>query len=94
MTTDYNNLSREQAIDLVGQASVEALDNEHCEPTSRLLPGEDPDSEFVASVKCEWDGQPARLRAIYFQSADEMLKIPEDGDMSVLDWEIDHYRLA
>lgn len=93
----FDNLTREQAIEIVGEEAVKAVDNVNCEPTSRKIDGDEPPVEFAASINCtDKNGEPTRLTAIYFQSHEAMEEAAEkyDGDLSSLDWEVDHYRVS
>jgi len=85
-------LTREQAIKETSAELVDRLDNEHCEPTSRLMPDGCELVEFAASVHIpETDEQYAgTLTAYYYQTQDES----NVEDLSDLDWEIAGYEVV
>lgn len=88
---DLSNLTREQAVSLLGETVIAKLDNEGCDFTGRILPDWDDRYEFSASVHAEdADGYDVIVTVIYFQS-----KADVDGleDLGCLDWSVDHYEV-
>ena len=91
------NLTREQAICIVGTALVEKVDTESCDFTNRVgFNGScqgDSEVEFSASVSgIDVDGYDIVLTAYYYQSADS---VDECGDnLSNLDWVITGYEIV
>ena len=90
------NLTREQAIEIVGLAAVEKIDVEECDFTNRVgfngnCQGDD-EVEFKASVSCEdKDGNDVSLVAYYYQDADA---VDEAGDdLGALGWKIEGYEV-
>jgi hypothetical protein len=97
----YNDhLTREQAIDEVGINVVKAVESENCEPTNRVLNGEDNNiyEEWEAKVwvkEGDLDGIPTFLSAFYFPKKEEFYD--EDGfpkDLDDVDWEIEYYTVS
>jgi hypothetical protein len=90
------HLTREQAVEQVGEDAVNEVEGENCEPTSRLMPDHMRDIiEWNASVTCESliTGEDIVLTAYYYTTKDELLD--SDGepldDLSNVNWVIDHY---
>lgn len=87
------NLSREQVIKLVGKSLVNKLDNENCDYTNRVQTDGDEAVEFSASVTfTPLDGIQRTLIAYYYQDPEDLDEI-EDGDLGVLNWEIEGYEI-
>lgn len=89
------NLTREQAIDLVGEAAVTKVDAENCDFTNRVgyngsVQG-DAEVEFSASSSCEdKDGSEVTLLAYYYQDAGD---VDSAEGLDGLDWEIEGYEI-
>lgn len=93
------NLSREQAIAIVGEQTVANLDHENCEPTNRCgyngaCQG-DSLTEWSASVSCkDADGNNCTLIAYYYTTNDQDQTMADaDGDGSAINWEIEGYEI-
>lgn len=91
------NLSREQAVEIVGEAAVNAVESKNCEPTNRVgyngaCQG-DTECEWSASVSCKDEtGLDVTLTAYYYTTNEQDQLMAEcDGDGSVIDWEINGY---
>ena len=88
------NLTREQAIETVGELAINEVEHKNCEPTGRVgyngvCQGDDL-CEWSASVACETkDGDDVVLTAYYYTSnkQDEIMAA-NYGDGSYIDWEI------
>ena len=89
------NLTREQAVDIVGEAVVASVDAENCDFTNRVgyngsVQGDD-EVEFSASVACEdTDGCDCSLVVYYYQDADD---VHATDDLGSLNWEIEGYEI-
>lgn len=86
------NLTREQAIALVGQGAVTRVENESCEPTNRVgyngaCQG-NALTEWSATVQIDSE---TRITAYYYTDNDEDAMAAECDDLSCINWEIDHY---
>lgn len=93
------NLSREQAVAIVGQAVVEAVEKENCEPTNRVgYNGEcqgNESTEWAASVRCvDADGNDATLIAYYYTTNEQDKTIAETGDGGSISWEIEGFEVV
>lgn len=79
-----------EAVKLVGDAAVEAVERENCEPTSRLRNDCDNTVEYVASIDCEDnDGTAVTLSAYYYPTDEELDSAGED--LGNVDWVIAGY---
>lgn len=89
------NLTREQAVAQVGEATVGNVDSESCNFTNRVgyngsVQG-DVEVEFSASVSCEdKDGCECSLIAYYYQDAND---VDATDDLGSLNWEIEGYEI-
>lgn len=89
------NLTREQAIELVGEAAVTKVDAENCDFTNRVgfngsVQGDD-EVEFSASVSCEdKGGYEVSLVAYYYQDAKA---VDATDDLGSLDWQVEGYEV-
>ena len=98
MTTQIS-LTRAQAVAIVGDAAVEKLERENCEPTGRVgyngACQHDDLCEWSAAVGCaDKDGNACRLVAYYYTTNDEDQAMADaDSDGSVIDWEIAGYEV-
>ncbi len=93
------NITREQAIAIVGLAAVEKVEALNCEPTNRVgfnggCQGNSL-TEYSATVSAEdTDGDSCNLTAYYYLKKDQEDKLAEaEGDGSAIDWVIDHYSI-
>lgn len=86
----HGDLTREQVIDRLGRAAVEAVERENCEPTSRIQTDGDTDVEFSAGIHTEEDGLPVILSVYYYLTPEEAQY--EDG--ADVDWQIHGYEIA
>lgn len=87
---DFDNMTREEAVAVVGEQSVCEVERENCDFTNGVR--DDGLTEFAASVKAtDRDGESVTLRAMYYQPSDDV-----DGveDLSDLKWVVDHYRVG
>jgi hypothetical protein len=85
------NLTREQAIEIVGIDAVNKVDAENCDFTNRVCQGDD-EVEFSGSVSAvDKDGYDVSVIAYYYQDASDV-----DGcdDLGNLDWEIEGYEIV
>lgn len=93
------NLTREQAMAIVGAKAVEKVERENCEPTNRVGYNgscqNDDLTEWSASVSCQdQDGNDVTLVAYYYtDDADEKLVEEVGGDWGAIDWEINGYEI-
>ena len=94
------NLTREQAVTIVGEATVDKVERENCEPTGRVgyngaCQG-DALCEWSASVSCEdKDGNDCTLVAYYYTTNEQDQAMADaDGDGSAIDWEIAGYEVV
>ena len=96
-------LTREEAIQLVGDGWVDEVEQLNCEPTRWT---DFDDTEWSASVKItDYDGLSeaqidrlpvggCALCAIYYTSQEDAEMAEENGgDWSVVDWTPDHYEI-
>lgn len=91
-TLDLDNLTRAQAVSLVGEDAIAKLDNEDCDYTGRLLPDHDDRYEFSATVNAEdADGYSVVVTAIYYQAKDD---VDELEDLGGLDWDVAYYQIS
>lgn len=88
--TTKSNLTRAQAIALVGEDAVNTVGRENCEYTNRCL---DDFVEFAASVEAEdIEGYSCTLTAYYYPSQQE---IDDAGDdLSNVEWIVDGYSVG
>lgn len=77
----HGNLTRKEAIEIVGIEAVMALDNENCEQTGRLQTDGDADIEWSADI----DTNEGRLIAYYYTTPEDMEMLEAaDGDGSAI----------
>ena len=99
-------LTREEAIQLVGEGWVDAVERLNCEPTGRAYPHEDGEIEWAASVKiASYEGLTDKqierlpvggctLMAVYYTTREDSELVEENGgDWSGIDWTPDHYEI-
>lgn len=88
------NLTREQAIEMVGESAINEVERKNCEPTCRVgyngACQDDDLCEWSASVACKnKDGDDVILTAYYYTSnEDDKIMAENSGDGSYIDWEI------
>lgn len=82
--------TREQAIAMVGIATIKALDEINCEPTSRCQCDGDDSIEFSASISVTTipNGLDCEVTAYYYQDPEDL---QDCEDLGSLDWEINGY---
>ena len=91
-----DKLTREQAIELVGLAAVEAVERMDCECTSRVTAGTDWEGYDEWEATLYLDGEFSYISAVYFQRSEDTC-VNEDGeypDLSSLDWTVDHFEIG
>ena len=85
-------VSKEQAIAIVGVEAVNAVARENCDFTGRIMDMADDGVEFSASVSAaNKDGEDCTLTAYYYPTQGEL-----DGagdDLSNVNWEIAGYEV-
>lgn len=92
-------LTRQEAIAIVGEDAVNAVERINCEPTGRV--------GFNGSCKgddlCEWvaggeakdeDGDSVTICAYYYTTNAEDETMADTGDGSNIDWQISHYEVV
>lgn len=85
------NLSREQAVAIVGEATVAACEAENCDFTNRLM-GDPSVVEFRASKPgVNQAGDDVMLSIYYYQDAADLEGV---DDLGSLDWTIEGYEVA
>ena len=86
-------LNREQAVELVGEAAVYAVESENCDFTNRVQCDGDTRVEFSASVACpDKEGNEVVLTAYYYIEQED-LDNNEDNSLDVFDWKIEGYEV-
>lgn len=83
------NLTRDQAIAIVGIDAVNTVDHENCDYTNRVQTDGDDGIEFSASVACA-DG--AVLIAYYYLTQNDIDNAGDD--LSNCDWQIAGYEIV
>jgi hypothetical protein len=89
------NLTRAEAVEILGETAVDRLECENCDYTSRVSADLDCNNEveFSASISLpgdeEWDG--LCLTAYYYQDKDAAR---EAEDLGSLNWVVSHFTLA
>ncbi len=93
------NLTREQAVAIVGETAVDEVESENCEPTNRVgyngaCQGNSL-TEWSASKRCQdTDGIDVTLIAYYYTSNAQDKVIAETGDAGFINWEIAGFEVA
>lgn len=93
-------LTREQAVEIVGEAAVDKVEAENCEPTNRVgyngACQNDGLCEWSASASCnDKDGNDRILVAYYYTTNEQdQTMVDADGDGSSIDWEIAGYEVV
>lgn len=86
------NLTREQAVAIVGEAAVAKVDAENCDFTSRAQCDGDTRAEFSASVTCkDKGGEDCTLTAYYYQ---EQSDVDAAEGLDQLDWQVEGYEVV
>ena len=87
-------MSREQAVEIVGEAAVNNVERENCDFTNRVQCDGDTRVEFAASVSCEdTEGNDVTLIAYYYIEQSE-LDANEDNSLDVFNWKIEGYEVV
>ena len=99
-------LTREEAVELIGESWVDEVERLNCEPTSRVYPHKDGEIEWMASIEIDgYDGLSeaqierlpvggCTLMAVYYTTREDSELVEENGgDWSGIDWTPDHYEL-
>ena len=85
-----NYITRDQAIAIVGQATVDAVDAENCDFSGHWS-DDDTMIQFHSSKKCvDMDGNDVTLQVIYWQDKNE---VDANEDLSNLTWDPMGYRI-
>lgn len=91
----YSDLTRDEAIALLGTAAIGALERENCEPTSRLMPEPNTTQEWVSKIGIKLGDYDISLLAYYYPENSDFFG--DDGelieDLSNINWQIDHYEI-
>ena len=93
------NLTREQAVAIVGETAVDAVESEDCEPTNRVgyngaCQGNDL-TEWSASTRChDTNGIGVTLIAYYYTTNSQDDVIAETGDAGSINWEIEGFEVV
>lgn len=92
---NLDNLTRDQAISLVGLKAVELVESLNCDCTSRYTDGIEYDGydEFVATVYLDGN-QFSSVSAYYYQKKDDSIFLSEEIDLGSFDWIVDHYEVV
>jgi len=82
-------MTREQAVAMVGEVAVDKVERENCDFTNRVQCDGDTRVEFAASVRCDdTEGNAVTLRAYYYQ---EQADVNAVDSLDELEWEIEGY---
>lgn len=97
-TVDTKNMTRDEAISIVGMNAILSVEKENCEPTNRVgFNGEcqnDDQTEWSASIHCkDIDDEECTLIAYYYTTNKQDQIISDASDGSAIDWTIDHYAI-
>lgn len=86
------NLTREQAVAIVGEQAVAKVEAESCDFTNRLMDDNDDRVEFSAGVLAtDKDGQECTLLAYYYPT--QAALDAAGDDLSNVDWVIEGYEV-
>lgn len=93
------NLTREQAVSMVGEAAVAAVERKNCEQTGCLgycgARWDDSFTEWSASLRCwDSDGNDVFLTAYYYTTNEQDEVMAETGDGGSIDWEIEGFEVG
>lgn len=86
---DLNNLTREEAVKLVGEDLVKQVDSEDCEYSS--YDELNKTQEWTAHTEVDDDNSEYRLLTTHYFVTDEEISAVENLDD--VDWKINHYSL-
>ena len=92
-------LTREQAVAIVGEAAVDDVESENCEPTNRVgyngaCHGNSL-TEWSASKRCkDTNGIDVTLIAYYYTSNAQDRVIADTGDAGFINWEIEGFEVV
>ena len=85
------NLTREQAIEMVGLELVEKVESMNCDFTNRIQTDGDTAVEFSAGINfIDKDGYRRTLTAYYYQDPRDL---DATDDLGSLDWEVSGYEI-
>ena len=85
-----NLLTREQAVKLTSIDSVQKVENENCDYTSRCMQAHEEDEiEFSAAINCQYiDGRECLLTAYYYVDKIWADSLDEGAEMlDLVDWD-------
>lgn len=90
---NYDNMTRDEAIQYAGIEAVKAVEAENCDFTNRVTAGTEWDGwcEFSASVRLHDDPNNRECLTAYYYQRNEDVDATED--LGSLTWVIDHYSL-
>ena len=94
------NMTREEAVSIVGEAAIEKVEAQNCEPTNRVgyNGAEQGDGlcEWSASLSCkDQDNNNCILVAYYYTTnKQDQMMAAANGDGSAIDWEIAGYEIV
>lgn len=94
-----DELTREEAVAIVGMDAVNAVEKENCEPTNLVgYNGEcqgDDWTEWESAVACkDKEGADVILSAYYYTDNEEDRIIGETSDGSNIEWPVSHYTVG
>ena len=82
-----DSYNRMQMVKIFGGADIEKLENEHAEPTGRIMDACDEIVEFTASIEAyDLNGNMCFITAYYYQH--DPIEVENLGE---LEWETDDY---
>ncbi len=93
------NLTREQAVAIVGEATVNSVESKNCEPTNRVgfngACQNDSLTEWSASMHCQdSEGNDVALVAYYYTTNEQDEVMAETGDGASIDWKIEGFEVV
>jgi hypothetical protein len=94
------NLTREQAVSIMGESAVSKVEGKNCEPTNRAgyngACQDDELCEWSASVSCkDTNGDDCTLVAYYYTTNEQDEAMAEaDGDGSAINWDIEGFEIV
>ena len=94
------NLTREEAVEIVGENAVTKVERINCEPTGRvgyngMSQGDDLCEWCASTTVVDDDGEVRSLRVYYYTTNEEDETMAEaEADGSVIDWEICGYEVV
>lgn len=94
------NLTRSQAVAIIGEAAVHEVDYSNCEPTGRVgyngaCQGDDLCEWSASAGGIDKDGTECSV-VVYFYTTneDDDLMAAMDGDGSYIDWQVNGYEVV